>query len=161
MDKILLFLFGSGWWLLWYAVLWAAVAPSLALIIWLLRAPALAGQHPGGISTLQGLAIVLHPLIIPASVVLLTLSRSTTGIMKYLQGAGLVALLWFFGLWLMFAAWWSLDGLNTPRSERTLNILLMLATSMALHCFNLYAAWSFRVPELESRRNDHSRCAAR
>ena len=66
MDKILSFLFGSGWWLLWYAVLWAAVAPSLALIIWLLRAPALAGQHPGGISTLQGLAIVLHPLIIPA-----------------------------------------------------------------------------------------------
>jgi hypothetical protein len=145
MDKILSFLFGSEWWLLWYVVLWAAVAPSLALILWLLRAPALAGQHPGGISTLQGLAIVLHPLIIPASVVLLTLSRSTSGIMKYLQGIGLVALLWFFALWLMFAAWWTIDGLNTPRSERTLNILLMLATSMALHCFNLYATWSFRA----------------
>jgi len=145
MDKILSFLFGSGWRLLWYVVLWAAVAPSLALIIWFLRAPALAGQHPGGISTLQGLAIVLHPLVVPASVALLTISRSIAGIMKYLQGTGLVALLWFFGLWFMFAAWWSIDGLNTPHSERTQNILLMLATSVALHCFNLYAAWSFRT----------------
>jgi hypothetical protein len=145
MNKMVSILFGSGWWLLWYVVLWAAVAPSLALIIWLLRAPALAGQHPGGISTLQGLAIVLHPFILPASVVLFTLSRSSAGIMKYVQGAGLLAVLWFFGLWLMFAAWWSLDGLHTPRSERTLNILLMLATSMALHCFNLYAIWSFRM----------------
>ena len=145
MDKIISFLFGSGWWLLWYVVLWAAVAPSFALIIWLLPAPALAGQHPGGISTLQGLAIVLHPLIVPATVALLTLGRSTTGIMKYLQGLGLIALFWFLGLWLMFSAWWSIGGLNTPRGERTLNIFLMLATSMALHCFNLYATWSFRA----------------
>ncbi len=147
MNRILSFLFGGGWWLLWYSLLWAAVTPSLALLFWLLRAPALAGQHPGGISTLQGLAIVLHPLIVPASVILLTLGRSTTGIMKYLQGAGLIALLWFLGLWLMFAAWWSLDGLNTPRAERTMNILLMFAVSVVLHCFNLYAAWSFRIAD--------------
>jgi hypothetical protein len=145
MDKTLTFLFGNGWWLLWYVVLWAAVAPSLALLIWLLRAPALAGQHPGAISTLQGLAVVLHPVIVPVSAALFTLGRSAPGMMKYLQGVGLAALLWFIGLWLIFAAWWSIDGLNTPRAERTWNIFLMLAVSLALHGFNLYAAWSFRT----------------
>jgi hypothetical protein len=144
MDKTLTFLFGSGWWLLWYVVLWAAVAPSLILLVWLLRAPALAAQHPGGISTLQGLAIVLHPLIVPVSAALLTFSRSTPGMMKYVLGVGLAAMLWFFGFWFMLAAWWSIDGLNTPRTERTWNILFMLAVSLALHGFNLCAAWSFR-----------------
>ena len=145
MEKILSFFFGGGWWLVWYALLWIAFAPSLALLIWLLRAPALAGQHPGGISTLQGLAFVLHPLIVPASVILFTLSRSTPGVMKYLHGAGIALLLWFFGLWFMFAAWWSIDGLNTSRAERTSNVLLMVATSLILHLFNLYAVWSFRA----------------
>jgi hypothetical protein len=45
----------------------------------------------------------------------------------------------------MFAAWWSIDGLNTPRGERIWNILLMLAISTALHGFNLYATWGFRI----------------
>ena len=84
-------------------------------------------------------------MIVPVSVALWTLSRLTPGIIKYLEGVGLAALLWFFGLWLMFAAWWSIDGLNTPRGERTANILLMLVVSLALHGFNLYAAWSFRA----------------
>jgi hypothetical protein len=119
MDKIISFLFGTGWWSVWYTVLWAALAPSLGLTAWLLRAP--------------------------ASAMLFTLSRTTPAVMKYFQGAGLAALLWFVGLWLMFAAWWSIDGLNTPRRERTLNILLMLAVSAILHGFNLYASWKFRA----------------
>jgi hypothetical protein len=127
------------------ALVWRSLDCRHPLVAWLLRAPALAAQHQGGFSTLQGLAIVLHPLIVPATVTLLTLSRATPGIIKYIQGVGLIALLWFVGFWLMFAAWWSVDGLNTPRAERTQNILLMFATSQALHLFNLYAAWRFRL----------------
>lgn len=148
MDKISSFLFGSGWWLLWYGFLWSAVLPSVVLMIWLLRAPALAGQHPGGVSTLQGLAITLLPLIVPVSVVLLTRYRATPGIVKYLLGAGLIALLWFVQFWLMMSAWWSIDGLHTPRTERIHNILLMFATAQALHLFNLYAVWRFRRKSL-------------
>jgi hypothetical protein len=144
MTDAMSFLLGSRWWMLWYAVLWAAVVPSLALLIWLLRAPASAGQHPGTISTLQGFAVVLQPLIIPISAALFTFGRSAPGMMKYLQGLGLAVLLWFIGLWLIFAAWWSIDALNTPRAERTWNIFLMLAVSLALHGFHLCAAWSFR-----------------
>lgn len=145
MAEVLSFLFGHRWWMLWYVVLWAAAAPSLALLLWFLRAPAAAGQHPGAISTLQALAVVLHPLIIPVSAALFTFARAVPGIMKYVQGVGLAVLLWFIGLWLIFAAWWSIDGLDTPRAERTWNIFLMLAVSLALHGFHLYAAWSFRA----------------
>jgi hypothetical protein len=144
MDKILSFLFGGGWWLVWYALLWAAVAPSLALAFWLLRAPTLAGQHPGGISTLQGLAIVPHPLIVPASV---ALDSQPFDQRTHEVPAGrrprtpAVVLRARF----MFAAWWSIDGLNTPRAQRAASILLMIATSVVLHGFNLYAAWSLRA----------------
>jgi hypothetical protein len=47
---------------------------------------------------------------------------------------------------------WNIDGLNTPRAERTWNVLLMLAVSLALHGFNLYAPWSFRTAELKFRQ---------
>jgi hypothetical protein len=145
MDKIASFLFGTGWWSVWYTVLLGRGCAQPGADGVAFAGTALTGQHPGTISTLQAWAIVLHPLIIPASATLFTLSRTTPGVMKYFQGAGLAALLWFVGLWLIFAAWWSIDGLNTPRRERTLNILLMLAVSAILHSFNLCATWKFRA----------------
>jgi phosphoglycerol transferase MdoB-like AlkP superfamily enzyme len=143
-NKAAAFLFGGGWWTVWYLALWSATLPALVLLGWYLRSPASAGQHPGAASTAQALGMVSFALIVPVSVILWTLGRASAGPTKYALGAVALVALWFVSQMLIYYCWYYIDMPKLPREERAPRILGMAATALALHLFNLYAAWRFR-----------------
>jgi hypothetical protein len=144
-SKALSFLFGAGWWTLWYWVLWGAATPAIVLLIWYLRSSASAGEHPGAASTAQAFGMILYALVIPVSALLWTLSRRSAGWVKYLQGIGLFLPIWLVGQYFIWHHWYFIDTLTLPRAERVRHILGMAATVLMLHLFNLYATWRFRM----------------
>jgi hypothetical protein len=144
-SKVLSFLFGGGWWTLWYLLPWGAATPAVVLLILYLKSPASAGEHPGAASTAQAFGMILYTLVIPASALFWTLSRTSAGWMKYLQGIGLFLPIWLVGQYFIWYHWYFIDTLVLPREERISHILGMAATVLALHLFNLYATWRFRM----------------
>jgi hypothetical protein len=79
------------------------------------------------------------------SVLLWTLSRTTAGLTKYVQGVGLLLLLWLVGGYLIFYVWYYVDMPTLSREERMPKIFGLFAPVTVLHLFNLYATRRFRV----------------
>jgi hypothetical protein len=88
------YLLGSGWWTLWYAVLWLAVTPFVAMTAALTRAtpnePVLAMKDAFAVGSL-GLFVLMGATAI--SGYFWTAGGSTTGAWPYVRNVGGVVLL--------------------------------------------------------------------
>lgn len=140
------YLIGSGWWVPWYALLWLAIAPFMAMTAALARAtpsdPMPAMETAFAVGTL-GLFVLIGATTISAY--FWTASNAPTGAWPYVRnigGALLAGLL--VSLALVFAAGYYAVTPKQPMANRWAAQILCLASAAMLLLFCLHATWRFR-----------------
>ena len=140
------YLFGSGWWVLWHAVLWLAVTPFVVMTAALTRAspndPMEAMELAFAVSSLGLFVLVVATAI---SGYFWTAGGSATGVWPYVRnigGAALVALV--VGLAFIFGAGYYAVTPKQPMVNRWAAQLVCLGSALALLFFSLHATWRFR-----------------
>jgi hypothetical protein len=137
---------GSGWWTLWYGLLWLAVAPFVVMTAALARATpnetALQMETAFAVSSL-GLAVLMGATAI--SGYFWTAGGSPNGVWPYVRNiaiAVLVALV--VGLALIFATGFYAVRPKEPMPSRWAAQLVCLGSALVLLFFSLHATWRFR-----------------
>lgn len=140
------YLIGSGWWILWHAVLWLAVTPFVVMTALLTRAspndPTPALEVAFAVSTV-GLFVLLVATAI--SGYLWTAGGGASGLWPYVRnivGAALIAVV--VGLALIFGAGYYAATPKQPMANRWMAQLTCLVSALALLFFSLHATWRFR-----------------
>jgi len=140
------FFLGSGWWTVWYGLLWLAVAPFVVMTVGLARATpnetALQMETAFAVGSL-GLAVLMGATAI--SGFFWTAGGSATGVWPYVRniGGAVVAAI-VVGLVLIFAAGYYAVQPKEPMMNRWGAQLLCLGSALALLYFSLHATWRFR-----------------
>ena len=140
------YLFGSGWWVIWYALLWLAMAPLVVMAAALTRAtpdePMLAMETAFAISASGAVVLMAGTAI---SGYLWTAGGTTTGLWPYVRnvvGAALAALL--IGLIFVFGAGYYAVTPKLPMVNRWVAQIVCLASAGLMLAFCLHATWRFR-----------------
>jgi hypothetical protein len=140
------YLFGSGWWMIWYALLWLALVPFIVMTAALTRAapdaPMLVMETTFGVSTL-GLIVLMAGTAI--SGYLWTAGGPAVGAWPYVRnigGAVLVAIV--VGLFFIFGAGFYAVTPNKAMMNRWFAQIISLASAGLLLAFCLHATWRFR-----------------
>lgn len=137
---------GSGWWMIWYALLWLAVTPFVAMTAALARAtpndPMLAMEQAFAVGTV-GMIVLMAATTI--SGYFWTAGGSTTGAWPYIRNIGGAVLLAFVvGFGFIFAASYYAVTPRLPMLNRWAAQLVSLASALALVLFCIHATWRFR-----------------
>jgi hypothetical protein len=140
------YLLGGGWWTLWYALLWLAVTPFVAMTAALTRAtpnePMLAMENAFAVGSV-GLFVLMGATAI--SGYFWTAGGSTTGAWPYVRNVGGAAVLALVvGFALIFGASYYAVTPRQPMLNRWAAQLLCLTSALFLVFFCIHAAWRFR-----------------
>jgi hypothetical protein len=140
------YLLGGGWWTLWYALLWLAVTPFVAMTAALTRAtpnePMLAMENAFAVGSV-GLFVLMGATAI--SGYFWTAGGSTTGAWPYVRNVGgAVVLALVVGFALIFGASYYAVTPRQPMLNRWAAQLLCLTSALFLVFFCAHATWRFR-----------------
>ena len=140
------YLFGSGWWILWYSALWLSLAPFVAMTAALTRAapnePTPALETAFAVSTV-GLFVLMGATAI--SGYLWTAGGSPSGAWPYLRNiAGAALLAFLIGMAFIFGAGYYAVTPKQPMINRWFAQLLCLGSAVGLLLFCVHATWRFR-----------------
>ena len=140
------YLLGSGWWVVWYGLLWLAIVPFVVMTAALTRAtpndPMLAMETAFAIGAV-GLFVLMGATAI--SGYLWTAGGSPNGAWPYIRNIGvaiLVALV--VGFAFIFGAGYYAVTPKLPMANRWAAQILCLASAAFLLWICLHAAWRFR-----------------
>ena len=140
------YLFGTGWWIIWYALLWLAVVPFAVMTAALTRAtqndPMMLMENTFGFCTL-GLVILMGGTAI--SGYLWTAGTPAAAVWPYVRnivGAVLAAVV--VGLFLVFGAQYYAVTPKQPMLNRWAAQIICLASAILMLVFCLQATWRFR-----------------
>ena len=140
------YLLGSGWWVLWYALLWLAVMPFVAMTALLTRAtpddPMLAMETAFAVGPM-GLAVLMAGTAI--SGYLWTAGSAEASAWLYVRnigGAAVAAL--GIGLIFVFGGSYYAVTPKLPMINRWVAQLVCLGSAALLLAFCLHATWRFR-----------------
>lgn len=140
------YLLGSGWWVVWYALLWLALAPFVVMTALLARAtpdePMLA-METGFAFTALGVIVLMAATAI--SGYLWTAAGPAAGPWPYVRnvvGAALAALV--VGLVFVFGAGYYAVTPKLPMANRWIAQVVCLLSAALLLAFCLHATWRFR-----------------
>jgi hypothetical protein len=140
------YLIGSGWWVLWYGVLWLALVPFVVMTAALARAtpnePMLAMETAFAISTV-GLAVLMGATVV--SGFLWTAGGASNGAWPYVRNVGgaVVAAL-VFGFVLIFGAGYYAVTPKLPMINRWAAQIVCVGSVLMLLFFCIHATWRFR-----------------
>lgn len=137
---------GSGWWTLWYGLLWLAVAPFVVMTAALARATpnetALQMETAFAVGSL-GLAVLMGATAI--SGYFWTAGGSPNGVWPYVRNIAIAALVALVvGLALIFATGFYAVRPKEPMTSRWAAQLVCVGSALALLFFSLHATWRFR-----------------
>ena len=140
------YLVGSGWWVLWYGVLWLSLAPFVAMTAALTRAtpnePMLAMETAFALSAVS-LFVLMGATAI--SGFLWTAGGSPGGAWPYVRNiAGAILLALIVGFGFIFAAGYYAVTPKQPMANRWGAQILCLGSAILLFVLCLHATWRFR-----------------
>lgn len=140
------YLVGSGWWVLWYGLLWLALVPFIVMTAALVRATPneamLAMETAFGVGALSIFVLVGATAV---SAYFWTAAGSPTGAWPYVRNvAGALVIAIVVGLALIFGAGYYAVTPKQPMANRWAAQILCLAAAAALLTFCLHATWRFR-----------------
>jgi hypothetical protein len=140
------YLFGSGWWILWYAPLWLAVTPFAVMTAALTRAtpnePMMAMENAFAVGAL-GLFVLMGATAI--SGYFWTAGGSTTGDWPYVRNiGGAVVLAFVVGFAFIFGASYYAVTPGLPMVNRWAAQILCLTSALFLLFVCIHATWRFR-----------------
>lgn len=140
------YLFGGGWWLLWYGTLWLALVPFVAMTIALARATP--NEPMPAMETAFALSTVSLFVLMGATAIagyFWTAGGSSSGLWTYLRnigGAVLIALI--VGFAFIFGAAYYAVTPKQPMMNRWAAQLLCLGSATFLFLLTVHATWRFR-----------------
>lgn len=140
------YLVGSGWWVLWYGLLWLALAPFILMTTALARATpnetVLAMETAFGVSALSIFVLVGATTI---SGYFWTAGGAPATIWPYVRNiAGALLLSLLIGLVFIFGAGYYAVTPSNPMMNRWAAQLLCIVSAALLVAFCLHATWRFR-----------------
>ncbi len=140
------YLLGSGWWVIWYALLWLSVTPFVVMAAALVRAtpdePMLVMETAFGVSAM-GLIVLMAGTAI--SGYLWTAGGPAAGAWPYVRNVGAAAIAALVvGLFLVFGAGYYAVTPKLPMANRWAAQIICLASAALMLAFCLHAAWRFR-----------------
>ena len=140
------YLLGSGWWVIWYLLLWLALVPFVVMAAALTRAtpddPMLLMENAFAISSL-GLVVLMAGTVIASF--LWTASGPTKTAWTWIRnvgGAALAAVV--IGLFFIFFAGYYAVTPKLPMMNRWAAQIISLGSAALLLAFCLHATWRFR-----------------
>jgi hypothetical protein len=140
------YLLGSGWWVIWYALLWLALVPFIVMAAALTRAtpndPMLTMETAFAVSTM-GLLVLMAATAI--SGFLWTAGGPAAGVWLFVRnvvGAAFAALV--IGLIFVFGAGYYAVTPKLPMVNRWVAQIISLGSAALLLAFCLHATWRFR-----------------
>jgi hypothetical protein len=140
------YLIGSGWWVLWYALLWIAVVPFVVTTVALGRA--MPNETVLAMETAFGVSALSIVVLIGASTIsgyLWTAAGSASGLWPYVRNiAGALILSLVIGLVFIFGAGYYAVTPTQPMMNRWAAQLASVASAALLLAFCLHATWRFR-----------------
>jgi hypothetical protein len=145
-DSWMSYVLGSGWWVIWYALLWLALVPFVVSAAALTRAtpdePMLLMENAFAISSL-GLVVLMAGTVI--SSFLWTVTSPTRSAWIYIRnvGGGALAAV-VIGLFFIFFAGYYAVTPKLPMMNRWAAQILSLGSAVLLLVFCLHATWRFR-----------------
>jgi hypothetical protein len=140
------YLFGSGWWVLWYALLWLALVPFVVMTVALARAT----PNETVLAMETALAIgALSAFVLAGATTIAgffwTAAGPANGVWPYIRNVGgaflgglVVGLVFIFG-----AGYYAVTP-QSPIVNRWAAQLVCLASAALLLAFCLHATWRFR-----------------
>ena len=140
------YLIGSGWWILWYGLLWLAVAPFVAMTAALARAtpndPMLPMENAFAIGSVGLFVLMIGTAI---SGYLWTAGGPSSGAWLYARNiGGAVLLALIVGFAFIFGAGYYAVTPKLPMTNRWAAQLVCLASAGLLLWVCLHATWRFR-----------------
>jgi hypothetical protein len=140
------YLIGSGWWVLWYALLWLAFAPFVVTTAALARATPNETVLP--METAFGVSALSIFVLIGASTIagyFWTAAGSANGIWPYARNImGALIGSTIIGLALIFGAGYYAVTPSRPMANRWAAQLTCIGSAALLVAFCLHATWRFR-----------------
>ena len=140
------YLLGSGWWVIWYLLLWLALVPFVVMAAALTRAtpddPMLLMENAFAISSL-GLVVLMAGTVIASF--LWTASGPTKTAWIWIRNVGGAALATVvIGLFFIFFAGYYAVTPKLPMMNRWAAQIISLGSAALLLAFCLHATWRFR-----------------
>ena len=140
------YLIGSGWWVLWYGLLWLSLAPFVVMTAALTRAspnePMMVMETTFGVSAVS-LFVLMGATVI--SGYFWTAGGSASGAWLYVRNIGAAALLALVvGFALIFGAGYYAVLPKSPMANRWAAQLVCLTSAAALVFFCIHATCRFR-----------------
>jgi hypothetical protein len=140
------YLIGSGWWIIWYGLLWLAVVPYVVMAAALTRAipnePTMAMENAFAVSALS-LFVLMGATAI--SGYLWTAGGPSNGAWPYVRNIGIAVLLALIvGFAFIFTAGYYAVLPKSPMVNRWGAQILCLASALFLLWVCLHATWRFR-----------------
>ena len=137
---------GTGWWILWYGILWLAVVPFAVMTAMLTRAtpnePMELLEKAFAVGTVGLFVLMIGTAI---SGVLWTVGGSSQGAWQYLRNVGIAILVALIvGFAGIFGAGFYAVVRENPMPNRWAAQLLCLASALGLLFLCLHATWRFR-----------------
>jgi hypothetical protein len=137
---------GSGWWILWYGVLWLALSPFAVMTAGLTRATPNDPMPLMETSFAIG-SVGLFVLMIATAIAgyFWTAGGSAHGVWPYVRNiGGAILLALIVGFALIFGAAYYAVTPKQPMPNRWAAQLVCLASALGLVVFCLHATWRFR-----------------
>jgi hypothetical protein len=140
------YILGSGWWVIWYALLWLALTPFIVMTATLVRAtpdePMLAMETAFAIGAMGVMVLMAATAI---SGYLWSAGRVGAGVWPYVRNiAGAALAAFIIGLVFVFGASYYAVTPKLPMVNRWAAQIICLGSAGLMLAFCLHATWRFR-----------------
>ena len=146
MITVLKFVFGSGWWIAWHAVLLVSLVPLGFVLAWMRTMEP--GKGPQGGEVMFMLLVLALTMLIGVSLVNGVLWAGTQPwpwTRRYLLLPLAMIVAWIVVVWILFALVETATGIGVSPQARTLSWWGLIASFAALYLANLSAMWAVRA----------------
>jgi hypothetical protein len=142
---MLRFLFGGGWWTLWYVFMWLWLLPAIGVFRYFIDFVPGAGPQGGeAIFVLMVLILAAFLFIFLVNAVLWAHRAPHSFAYRYLRTPALAFLAWLAMVGLIFVGADFVGGVGGAALERQIANLFMLAVQVAAVLVNCWLLWRYR-----------------